>query len=173
MVMDERLKYIEFDGAKNEVRLHDLKNDPYEKTHFTADPERAPDLAKMKARFDYWFPHEGSPVFNKNKKKSKSKKGEPLSREELKKKIKSGKVGDAKSVPVAPPAPTGKYEMRQWAAGKAKAAEGSFIRTFVSSKGTGQVELKAPDGTVFAIRMQAMTAEDKAYLESIQAETKQ
>lgn len=70
MVMNDRFKYIEYDIDRNiEVRLRDMNDDPCEKTHCTADPERAPDLAKMKEVFDRWFPNEGSPVFNKNKKK--------------------------------------------------------------------------------------------------------
>jgi len=171
MVMNDRFKYIEYDIDRNiEVRLRDMKEDPDETTHFTNDPEYAAVLARMKTSFDYWFPNEGSPVFNKNIKKVAGKTSDKLSREELQERIKSRKAEDAKSAPAAPSAPSGKYEMRQWAAGKAKAAEGSFIRTLVSSRGKEQVELKAPDGTVFTIRMQAMTAEDKAYLESIQAD---
>jgi len=70
MVMNDRFKYIEYDIDRNiEVRLRDMKKDPNEKTHFTGDPEYAPDLAKMKEVFDRWFPNEGSPVINKNKRK--------------------------------------------------------------------------------------------------------
>jgi len=86
MVMNDRFKYIEYDIDRNiEVRLRDMKKDPHEKTHCTNDPEYAPVLGKMKARFDYWFPHEGSPVFNKNKKKSKDKTTQRVPREERKK----------------------------------------------------------------------------------------
>ena len=75
MVMNDRFKYIEYDIDRNiEVRLRDMKDDPHEKAHCTNDPERASDLARMKEVFDRWFPNEGSPVFNKNKKKKKSRK---------------------------------------------------------------------------------------------------
>jgi len=87
MVMNDRFKYIEYDIDRNiEVRLRDMKKDPHEKAHVTGDPEYTPVLAKMKARFDYWFPNEGSPVFNKNKKKSQGKATQRVPREERKKK---------------------------------------------------------------------------------------
>jgi len=71
MVMNDRFKYIEYDIDRNiEVRLRDLKNDPYEKTHFTADPEYAPVLARMNEMFTRWFPHEATLIRNKNKRVS-------------------------------------------------------------------------------------------------------
>jgi len=93
MVMNDQFKYIEYDIDRNiEVRLRDMKRDPDEKTHFTNDPEYAPVLAKMKTKFDYWFPEPGSRVYNKNKKNKKAKKSEPVSREEVKKRIKARKA---------------------------------------------------------------------------------
>ena len=93
MVMNDQFKYIEYDIDRNiEVRLRDMKRDPDEKTHFTNDPEYAPILARMKAKFDYWFPEPGSRVYNKNKKNKKAKKSEPVSREEVKKRIKARKA---------------------------------------------------------------------------------
>jgi len=95
MVMNDQFKYIEYDiDRKIEVRLRDMKRDPHEKTHFTNDPEYAPILAKMETRFDYWFPEPGSRVYNKNKKNKKAKKGEPVSREEVKKRIKARKAAE-------------------------------------------------------------------------------
>ncbi len=86
MVMNDRFKYIEYDIDRNiEVRLRDLKRDPHERTHFTGDREYAPVLANMNAVFDRWFPNEGSPVFNKNKKKSKGQTTKRVPREERKK----------------------------------------------------------------------------------------
>jgi len=86
MVMNDRFKYIEYDIDRNiEVRLRDMKNDPHEEIHFTGDREYAPVLAEMKEVFDRWFPNEGSPVFNKNKKKSKGKATERDPRKERKK----------------------------------------------------------------------------------------
>jgi len=58
MVVGERYKYIRYDAAGNEERLRDMQEDPHEKTHCTADPEHATDLATMKQAFDYWFPAE-------------------------------------------------------------------------------------------------------------------
>jgi len=72
MVMNDRFKYIEYDvDRKFEVRLRDMQNDPCEKTHFTADPQRATDLADMQELFKRWFPGEGTLMRNKNKKKKK------------------------------------------------------------------------------------------------------
>jgi choline-sulfatase len=85
MVMNDRFKYMEYDIDGNiEVRLRDMKKDPNERTHFTNDPEYASVLAKMKTRFDYWFPQEGSPVFNKNKKQTKGKATQRVPRDERK-----------------------------------------------------------------------------------------
>ena len=65
-----------------------------------------------------------------------------------------------------------KVDVRRWAAGHDKEATGAFVRIFVNPKGKTMVVLRAPDGKEFNIRFQAMTPEDRAYLESIQAETK-
>jgi choline-sulfatase len=70
MVMNDRFKYIEYDIDRNiEVRLRDMQSDPFEKTHFTENPERVPDLAKMKTAFKRWFPEPGTLIRNKNLKK--------------------------------------------------------------------------------------------------------
>jgi choline-sulfatase len=160
MVMNDRFKYIEYDiDRKIEVRLRDMKNDPHEKTHCTNDPERAPDVVEMKAVFDRWFPDPGSPVFNKNKRK---KAPEP--------KKEKGTASAEKPAPVAKPVPGQEYEQRRWAVGRAKEAVGSFVRIFVNPKGKKLVMLRAPDGKEFNIRFQAMTPEDRAYLESIEAD---
>ena len=74
MVMNERFKYIEYDIDGNmEVRLRDMKIDPHETTHFTADPERAPDSARMQRVFKRWFPQRGSLMRNKDRKKKQKK----------------------------------------------------------------------------------------------------
>jgi arylsulfatase A-like enzyme len=75
MVMNDQYKYIEYDvdGIKEE-RLRDMQNDPHEKTHCTADPDRAEDLTRMKEVFKRWFPNDAmTKSFNKNKKKKKQK----------------------------------------------------------------------------------------------------
>ena len=77
---------------------------------------------------------------------------------------------EKKPAPVSKAAPAGKYEVRRWAEGKPQAADGSFIRLFKNPKGKNLVELKAPGGKVFTIGMKLMSADDKAYLKSIQAE---
>ena len=57
-VVGDRYKYIRYDAAGYEERLRDMQEDPHEKTHCTANPERATDLATMKQAFEYWFPVE-------------------------------------------------------------------------------------------------------------------
>jgi len=57
MVVGERYKYIRYDAAGNEERLRDMQEDPHEKAHCTADPERTTDLAAMRQVFEYWFPY--------------------------------------------------------------------------------------------------------------------
>jgi len=58
MVVGERYNYIRYDAAGYEERLRDMQEDPHEKTHCTADPERATDLATMKQVFESRFPAE-------------------------------------------------------------------------------------------------------------------
>ncbi|VGO13637.1 Choline-sulfatase [Pontiella desulfatans] len=145
----ERYRYIRYEDGSDE--LYDHRTDPHEWTNQSNNPEFSELKEQLKASILEF--QETTPESNADK-PSANKKARP----------------ETKAKPAVKSAPTGKYEMRQWAVGKAKAAEGSFIRISVSSKGKDQVELKAPDGTRFAIRMQAMTAEDKAYLESIQAD---
>lgn len=152
----ERYRYIRYEDGSEE--LYDHQNDPHEWTNQSNNPEFSELKAKLKAA-----------VLEFQEVTPDSDTDEPGIKEMNKAMPEKKAQSPAESVTAAPPAPTGNYEMRQWAAGKAKAAQGAFIRTLVSSKGREQVELKAADGTVFTIRMQAMTAEDKAYLKSIQA----
>jgi len=56
MVLGERYKYIRYDAAGTEERLRDMQEDPHEKIHCTADPERARVLATMRQVFEDWFP---------------------------------------------------------------------------------------------------------------------
>jgi len=70
------------------------------------------------------------------------------------------------------PAPGGEFEMRRWAAGRDQEATGAFVSMHVNRKGKTVVMLRAPDGKEFEIAIRRLTAEDKAYLESIQAEAK-
>jgi choline-sulfatase len=60
MVVDEdKLKYIRYDVAGNEERLHDLNQDPYETTHFTSDPDYAEKLEQLRKELTVkWFPHQ-------------------------------------------------------------------------------------------------------------------
>jgi len=51
MVVGERYKYIRYDAAGNEERLRDMQEDPHEKAHCTADPERATALETMRQVF--------------------------------------------------------------------------------------------------------------------------
>jgi choline-sulfatase len=75
MVMNDRFKYIEYDMDGNiEVRLRDRQNDPHEKTHCTANPGQATDLARMRDVSKRWFPKKGSLMRNKNKKRKRRKK---------------------------------------------------------------------------------------------------
>jgi len=77
MVVGKRYKYIRYDKAGNEERLRDMRDDPHEKTHCTADPGRKTVLEKMRQELDEWFPAEsrGEPVrMGTRKKQKKSKK---------------------------------------------------------------------------------------------------
>jgi choline-sulfatase len=58
MVVDEeKFKYIRYDAEGVEEQLLDLNKDPYETTHFTADPGYALKLAELRKSFDSeWFP---------------------------------------------------------------------------------------------------------------------
>jgi hypothetical protein len=78
-----------------------------------------------------------------------------------------------KPAPVAKPAPGAKHELRRWAVGKHQEATGAFVRTFVNPKQKRLVTLRSADGEEFNISHRSLTPEDLAYLESIQAETKQ
>jgi hypothetical protein len=78
-----------------------------------------------------------------------------------------------KPAPVAKPAPGVKHEVRRWAVGKHQENTGSFVRTFVNPKQKKLVTLRSADGKEFNISHRSLTPEDLAYLESIQAETKQ
>ena len=64
-------------------------------------------------------------------------------------------------------------ELRRWAVGKHQESTGSYVRTFVNSKQKKLVTLRSADGKEFNILHRSLTPEDLAYLESIQAETKQ
>jgi choline-sulfatase len=57
VVAEDGLKYIRYDAAGTEERLHDLKKDPYETGHFTDDADYAERLAELCKVFDEeWFP---------------------------------------------------------------------------------------------------------------------
>jgi arylsulfatase A-like enzyme len=58
MVVDsEGYKYIRYDVEGIEENLLDLNKDPYEKTHFTNDPEHSGKLNELRKAFDeVWFP---------------------------------------------------------------------------------------------------------------------
>ena len=60
MVVDENnLKYIRYDLAGIEERLHDLNQDPYETTHFTSDPDYEEKLEHLRRELTVnWFPHQ-------------------------------------------------------------------------------------------------------------------
>ena len=155
----ERYRYIRYEDGSEE--LYDHQKDPHEWTNQSNNPEFSELKAKLKAavlEFQETTPGSNSdqPRAKKIKQAKPEKKAKPA----------------VTSAPAAQPTPDSTYEMRQWAAGNAKAAEGAFIRISTSSKGKEQVELKAPDGTPFSIRGKALTAEDKAYLKSIQEQIK-
>jgi hypothetical protein len=76
-----------------------------------------------------------------------------------------------KTAPVAKPGV--KRELRRWAVGKHQENTGSYVRTFINPKQKKLVVLRAADGKEFNISHRVLTPEDLAYLESIQAETKQ
>jgi len=75
-----------------------------------------------------------------------------------------------KPAPVTKTAPAGKHEARQWAAGSDKEVAGTFVRIFINPKKKKMVVLRAPDGKEFKLGSRSMTAEDRAYLKSIQAD---
>ncbi|GJM28832.1 MAG: sulfatase [Cyclobacteriaceae bacterium] len=58
MVVDQdKHKYIKYDAAGIEERLHDLNKDPYEKTHFTDHPGYQEKLTFLRSELDEsWFP---------------------------------------------------------------------------------------------------------------------
>jgi len=59
MVVGDRAKYIRYDVGKPQGQLLDLRKDPGETRHFTADPEHAELLQELKTAFDKdWFPRE-------------------------------------------------------------------------------------------------------------------
>jgi len=65
------------------------------------------------------------------------------------------------------------YELRRWAVGKPQENTGSYVRTFINPKQKKLVTLRSADGKEFNISHRVLTPEDLAYLESIQAGTKQ
>ena len=57
VVGNDGLKYIKYDAAGIEERLHDLNSDPFETTHFTDDPEYQETLSFLRNEMEeYWFP---------------------------------------------------------------------------------------------------------------------
>ena len=57
VVNSEGLKYIRYDVVGIEENLIDLSKDPFEKTHFTNDPQYAEKLNEMRHDYDQeWFP---------------------------------------------------------------------------------------------------------------------
>ena len=78
-----------------------------------------------------------------------------------------------KPAPVAKPEPGMKHELRRWAVGNHQENTGSYVRTFINPKQKKMVTLRSADGKEFNISHRALTPEDLAYLESIQAETRQ
>jgi len=69
--------------------------------------------------------------------------------------------------------PEVEYELRRWAVGKHQENTGSYVRTFINPKQKKLVTLRSADGKEFNISHRVLTPEDLAYLESIQAGTKQ
>ncbi|WP_162418509.1 sulfatase family protein [Cyclobacterium roseum] len=56
VIQEGGIKYIRYDAAGFEERLMDLKEDPYETTHFTQDPAYTEKLEKIRKEFEeYWF----------------------------------------------------------------------------------------------------------------------
>ncbi|MFT6810984.1 MAG: arylsulfatase A-like enzyme [Saprospiraceae bacterium] len=56
VVATNGLKYIRYDGAGFEEQLLNLKEDPYETTHFTNDPKYSRQLKELKSIYDNeWF----------------------------------------------------------------------------------------------------------------------
>jgi len=60
MVVDgDNMKYVKYDAAGIEERLHDLNKDPYETTHFTDDPGYQPKLDFLRKELaQVWFPNQ-------------------------------------------------------------------------------------------------------------------
>jgi hypothetical protein len=57
VVDSEGFKYIRYDADGEEEQLLNLNKDPYETTHFTADPAYAKKLEYLRGEFDQlWFP---------------------------------------------------------------------------------------------------------------------
>jgi choline-sulfatase len=57
VVSKDKLKYVLYDAVGKEEQLLDLKQDPFETTHFTDDPEYAKKLAQLRQSFETeWFP---------------------------------------------------------------------------------------------------------------------
>ena len=161
----ERYRYIRYEDGSEE--LYDHQNDPHEWTNQCSNPEFTALKEKLKTmvlKFQETTP---------DSKSDKSQKPKPTKAVMNKAKPEKKAKPTVECAPAAQPASGGKYEVRKWAEGKSKAAEGSFVRTLVSSKGKDQVELKAPDGTLCTIKMKSLSAEDQAYLESIEAKIKQ
>ncbi|NQU22711.1 MAG: sulfatase-like hydrolase/transferase [Candidatus Nealsonbacteria bacterium] len=57
MVVGDRVKYIKYDAGKAQEQLLDLKKDPGETRHFTAEPEYAELLDRLRTAYEKeWFP---------------------------------------------------------------------------------------------------------------------
>jgi len=57
VVREDKLKYIKYDAEGIEEQLLDLREDPFETTHFTDDPRYASKLAELQKSFaTEWFP---------------------------------------------------------------------------------------------------------------------
>ena len=78
-----------------------------------------------------------------------------------------------KPAPVSKAAPAGKYEPRKWAVGSQWETTASFVRTFVHPSGKKVVALRTLGGKESLIGTRHLTKEDRAYLQSIQAEIEQ
>ena len=56
VIREDGYKYVRYDAAGFEERLMDLNKDPFEKTHFTNDPDHKQILSDLKKTFDEdWF----------------------------------------------------------------------------------------------------------------------
>jgi hypothetical protein len=119
--------------------------------------------------------HREAPYFKEILKKPKKHAKKPAeTHAEPKKKPAAEKKAKPATKPAAKPAPStesvsaGRYEVRKWEKGR----EGSFIRVYAHSSGKDVVELRAPDGKVFLIGTRRLTADDRAYLKSINVKLK-